>query len=144
MESSYGRNVKVRSGGYGTPQKGSGGRGRSRRKKLPIGLVIAIDVLLAALLLGIFYIFQYEIKPEVQGEPLPGATPRRVQPSPASQIRCATLHQTSRRLRKNPPSYHRLQTPATGAQVRGQSSPAAKSSRQIRRTGANVSIDVKR
>ena len=75
MESSYGRSVKVRSGGYGTPQRGQpGGRGRSRRKNLPIWLVIAIDVLLAALLLGIFYIFQYEIKPEVQGEPLPGAT----------------------------------------------------------------------
>ena len=29
MESSYGRSVKVRSGGYGTPQRGQpGGRGR--------------------------------------------------------------------------------------------------------------------
>ncbi|MGI5918276.1 MAG: phosphodiester glycosidase family protein [Christensenellales bacterium] len=75
MESSNGRNVKVRSGGYGTPHRGQpGGRGRSRRKKLPIVLVIAIDVLLAALLLGIFYIVQYEIKTEVKGEPLPGSS----------------------------------------------------------------------
>mgnify|MGYP001209455795 CR=1 FL=1 len=75
MEGSYGRNVKAHGGGHGAPhQMQPGGRGRSRRKKLPIWLVIAIDVLLAALLLGIFYIFQYEIKPEVQGKPLPGAT----------------------------------------------------------------------
>ena len=77
MESNYGRNVKVRSGGYSMPPSRDGrpgSRGKARRKLLPIGLVIAIDVLLAALLLGIFYIVTYEIKSETKGEPLPGSS----------------------------------------------------------------------
>jgi exopolysaccharide biosynthesis protein len=72
MESNYGRNVKVRGGsggGYGNPPSRngrSGGRGYSRKNQMPIWLVIVIDVLIAALLLGIFYVTNYMIKAEVE------------------------------------------------------------------------------
>jgi exopolysaccharide biosynthesis protein len=77
MESNYGRNVKVRNGGYSMPPSRDGrpgNRGKARKRLLPIGLVIVIDVLLAALLLGIFYIVTYTIKTETKGEPLPGSS----------------------------------------------------------------------
>ena len=51
------RNGKSGSRGYGRP---------SNKRQLPIGLVIAIDVVIAALLLGLFYVTTYMIKSEVK------------------------------------------------------------------------------
>lgn len=69
----YSRNSYLDETVHVTPKSSSGGRGprKPAKRNLPIGLVIAIDVVLAALLLGIFYVTNYMIKTEVQPSALP-------------------------------------------------------------------------
>jgi exopolysaccharide biosynthesis protein len=57
--------------GSGRGSVRGGGRGRSRGRKAPVPLLIIIDILLAALLLLIFYVTNYEMTGETEGVALP-------------------------------------------------------------------------
>jgi len=69
MSYGYKRNSYLDEATHVKPRSSSGGHGPrkpTKKRNLPIGLVIVIDVVLAALLLGIFYVTNYMIKTEVQ------------------------------------------------------------------------------
>lgn len=73
----YAKNSFLDEAAHVKPRSTPNGRGprKPARHNLPIGLVIAIDVVLAALLLGIFYVTNYMIKTEVQPTDLPTPSP---------------------------------------------------------------------
>ena len=69
----YRRNSFLDEPAHVKPRSTPNGRGprKPAKRNLPIGLVIAVDVVLAALLLGIFYVTNYMIKTEVEPTALP-------------------------------------------------------------------------
>lgn len=70
--------------------KGVGQNGERPRRRLPLPLLVALDVLAAALLLGVFYVTNYVIRPEVTPVALP--TPAAPTPAPTALATAAPAH----------------------------------------------------